>query len=54
MNKNEVLKRLIEENNGYLLSSMVTEKNISKTFLAKYIKENNLERGVVSETNNAN
>ncbi len=44
MDKNEILQQLIEENNGYLLSSMVIEKNISKTFLAKYIKENGLER----------
>lgn len=44
MNKNEILQHLIEENNGYLLSSMVIEKNISKTFLAKYVKENGLER----------
>ena len=44
MDKNKILQQLIEENNGYLLSSMVIEKNISKTFLAKYIKENGLER----------
>ena len=44
MNKNEIMRHLIEENNGYLLSTMVIEKNISKTFLAKYVKENNLER----------
>ena len=44
MNKNEIMQQLIEENNGYLLSTMVMEKSISKTFLAKYVKENNLER----------
>ncbi len=44
MNKKEILQQLIEENNGYLLSSMVIENNISKTFLAKYLKENGLER----------
>ena len=44
MNKKEILRQLIEDNNGYLLSSMVLEKNISKTFLAKYVKENGLER----------
>ena len=44
MNKNEIMQQLIEENNGYLLSTMVMEKNISKTFLAKYVQENNLER----------
>lgn len=44
MGKNEILQQLIEENNGYLLSSLVMERNISKTFLAKYVKENNMER----------
>lgn len=44
MTKKEILQQLIEENNGYLLSCMVIEKNISKTFMAKYVKENNLER----------
>lgn len=44
MGKNEILQQLIEENNGYLLSSMLIERNISKTFLAKYVKEHNLER----------
>lgn len=44
MNKKEILQQLIDENNGYLLSSMVIEKNISKAFLTKYIKENGLEK----------
>lgn len=44
MNKNETLHQLIEENNGYLLSSMALERKVSKTFLTKYIKENGLER----------
>lgn len=44
MNKNEILHQLIEENNGYLLSSMALERNVSKAFLAKYVKENSLER----------
>ncbi|MCM1064077.1 MAG: abortive phage infection protein [Eubacterium sp.] len=44
MTKNDILQQLIEENNGYLLSSMAVEKNISKTFLAKYVNENGLER----------
>ena len=44
MNKNDVLQQLIEKNNGYLLSAMANENNISKTFLAKYVKEKGLER----------
>lgn len=43
MTDNEILEQLMQDNNGYLLSSMATEKNISKTFLAKYVKENHLE-----------
>lgn len=44
MNNNEILQKLIEKNNGYLLSSMASERNISKAFLAKYVKENKMER----------
>lgn len=44
MNQNEIMQQLIEENKGYLLTSKVIEKNISKAFLAKYVKENSLEK----------
>lgn len=44
MNKDHILQQLIEENNGYLLTSMATEKSISKTYLAKYVAKNGLER----------
>ena len=44
MNKNDILQQLIEGNNGYLLSAMVSENNISKAELSKYVKEKGLER----------
>lgn len=44
MNKKDILKQLIEKNNGYLLSTMVNENNISKTTLSKYVREKGLER----------
>ena len=44
MNKNKMLDRLIEENNGYLLTSMATEHDISRTFLSQYVKEKELEK----------
>lgn len=44
MNKNDILQQLIERNNGYLLSAMVNENNISKAVLSKYVKEKGLER----------
>lgn len=44
MDRNEILQELIEQNNGYLLTSLVTEKGITKPYLAKYVKENSLEK----------
>ncbi|MGN1170223.1 MAG: abortive phage infection protein [Lachnospiraceae bacterium] len=44
MNRNEILQELIEKNNGYLLTSAATEKGITKPYLAKYVKENGLEK----------
>ena len=44
MDKNDILQQLIETNNGYLLSAMVNENNISRAALSKYIKEKGLER----------
>ena len=39
MDKRIVLERLIEENNGYLLTSMAIEKDITKPFFSRYVKE---------------
>lgn len=44
MDRCSILHNLIEQNNGYLLTSMATEKGISKPYLSKYIKENNMEK----------
>ena len=44
MDRDEILMQLIEDNNGYLLTSMATEKGITKPYLAKYVKENGLEK----------
>ncbi len=44
MSKRDYLNTLIEENNGYLLTSQVMENDISKTYMAKFVKENHMER----------
>lgn len=44
MSKDSILQALIEENNGYLLTAMATAKGITKPYLARYVKENSMER----------
>lgn len=44
MDKNNILQQLIGQNNGYLLTSMVTKKGITKPYLAKYVEENGLQK----------
>lgn len=44
MDKRVVLEQLIEENNGYLLTSMAVKKEITKPFLSRYIKEMGMEK----------
>ena len=44
MDKRMVLERLIEENNGYLLTSMAIENDITKPFLSRYVKEMGMEK----------
>lgn len=44
MDKRNVLEHLIEENNGYLLTSMAVENDVTKPFLAKYVKEKGMEK----------
>ena len=44
MRKDNILESLIEENNGYLLTAMATEKGITKPYLARYVKEHDMER----------
>lgn len=44
MGKRKILDQLLEENNGYLMTSQVVEKDISRTALSQYVKEEGLER----------
>lgn len=44
MDRQNILQELIEQNNGYLLTSMATEKGITKPYLAKYVKEHGMEK----------
>ena len=42
--KKDILMRLSEKNNGYLFTAEVMQNGISKTYLAKFVKENEYER----------
>ena len=42
--KKDILMKLSDENNGYLFTAEVLSHKISKTYLAKFIKENEYER----------
>ncbi len=42
--KKDILTKLSDENNGYLFTAEVLSHKISKTYLAKYVKENEYER----------
>lgn len=44
MSKKLILEKLIEENNGYLVTSVVEANNVSRTFLSQYVKEKGLEK----------
>ena len=44
MTKKEKIKNFIEEYNGYLITSLVCSEDISKTYIAKYIKEHGMEK----------
>lgn len=44
MNKAEQMNTLMNDNNGYLLTSDVTALGISKTYLSEYVKKHNLKR----------
>lgn len=42
--KKDILMKLSDENNGYLFTAEVLGHKISKTYLAKFVKENGYER----------
>ena len=44
MTKYEVIDKLLEQNNGYLFSKDVEAAGISRTYLANYVKERQLEK----------
>ncbi len=44
MSKKIILEQLIEENNGYLFTSMAIKNDISRTYLSQYVKEQGLEK----------
>ncbi len=44
MSKYEYISELLRENNGYLFTAQVERGGISRTYLAKYVLENHLEK----------
>ena len=44
MNKYEQMRNLLQENNGYMFTAQVEKKGISRVYLAKFVKENRLEK----------
>lgn len=44
MTKYEQLRNLLQTNNGYLFTQDVERSGISRTYLARYVKDNELER----------
>lgn len=44
MTKTEQLLKMCQQNKGYLFTSEVIDAGISRTYLAKFVKENHMER----------
>ena len=44
MSKYEQMYKLLQENNGYMFTAQVEKAGISRTYLAKFVKENHLEK----------
>ena len=44
MNKYDQMRRLLQENNGYLFTEQVEKAGVSRTYLAKFVRENQLEK----------
>lgn len=44
MNKYEKLNELLKKGNGYLFTSEVEKNEISRTYMAKFVRDNNLEK----------
>ncbi|MGN0693294.1 MAG: abortive phage infection protein [Lentihominibacter sp.] len=49
MTKYEIMDSIVEQNNGYLLTSLVQDAGVSRTYMLKYVKDREmeqLERGI--------
>lgn len=44
MNKYELMRDLLQKNNGYLFAAEVVKAGVSRTYMAKFVRENNLEK----------
>ena len=44
MTKTEMIRNNIEQNNGYLFMSEIEDFGISRTYILRYVKDNELER----------
>jgi predicted transcriptional regulator of viral defense system len=44
MTKKEKIENFIEKYNGYLITSLICNEDISKTYVAQYIKEHGMEK----------
>ena len=44
MTKKEKIEKFIEKYNGYLITSLVCNEDVSKTYVAKFIKEHGMEK----------
>lgn len=44
MSKFDLMKNLIEKNNGYIFTEQVEKAGISRTYLGQFVRENSLER----------
>ena len=44
MDKNEILQKIIDQNNGYLITAQAIEAGITKPFLSKYITAHHMEK----------
>lgn len=44
MNKTEYMNKLIDDNNGYLITSEATNYGISKTYISYFIKQHQMEK----------
>ena len=44
MRKYEYMQEILKENNGYLFTSQIEKEFISRTYLSKFLRYNNMEK----------